>query len=770
MNYEFTFIDDLLPQHGEVFVGVIGSPVAKGKLKGIFVEDVLKEKGVYAVYTAKDLVKNRWGNIKKDQPILVDEQIEYHSEPIAIVACESREVFWQAKRKFKLEIIEETPVLDPIEAFNKKMFLYKGKHFTRGNIDKAFKESKYVHKGSLHIGGQEHFYLENQTALVRPVEHMLEVWSSSQCPTETQHVVADAVGLPYHHVTCSVRRLGGGFGGKETQANPLAALAGICAYKLKKSARLVLSKDEDMQITGKRHPFIINYEVGFNNEGIVNALKIFFIADGGAYLDLSPAILDRAHYHADGAYYFENIDIQGVAVKTNHHSNTAMRGFGAPQAYLNIENIIEEIAFILKKDPAEIRLKNLYGKSDRNITPYGQLFTNNILAELSEQLLSSSNYKERRKEIEIHNQNHANQTLRGLSFSTCKFGISFTNKFLNQASSLVNVHLDGSVQVSTGVVEMGQGVNSKLQQIIATELGISKSQVQIMATSTEKNHNTAPTAASTGFDLNGSATLKAITKIKKRLAVLALQFWRTGEFKEPEENDLNKAYEDQELLNEVHFIDGLIYNKEKKTSIGLIELLNNAFRCRLSLGELAFYKTPLELNSPFYYFTQGAGVSEIEIDLVCGAVRVIRTDLLMDLGKSADPLIDRGQITGAYVQSLGWLLIESLSYSEQGELISHSPSTYKIPTAYEAPKEWHIEFFKNDGHNKNIYSSKAAGEPPYLLSFSVWLAVKETLSKYNQILCSELKVPATPEEIIMKIRGWIFTIKGVEDARHKQLS
>lgn len=272
MKHEFSFIDDLLPQHGEVFVGLIGAPVAKGNLKKIFYEEALKIPGVFAVYTAKDLAKNRWGNIKKDQPILVEEQIEYHSEPIAVVACESREVFWQAKRNIKFEIDEETPVLDPIEAFNKKMILYEGKHFKRGNVETTLTNAQYRHKGSLQIGGQEHFYLENHSTMVIPNEHMLEVWSSTQCPTETQHVVADCVGLPYHHVVCSVRRLGGGFGGKETQANPLAALAGLCAYKLKRSARLLLTKDEDMQITGKRHPFIVNYEVGFNDEGIVSAL------------------------------------------------------------------------------------------------------------------------------------------------------------------------------------------------------------------------------------------------------------------------------------------------------------------------------------------------------------------------------------------------------------------------------------------------------------------------------------------------------------------
>jgi xanthine dehydrogenase large subunit len=753
MNKDFLFIDDLLPRQGEVFVGVVGAPVAKGKLKNIIYDEALKTSGVFAIYTAKDIVKNYWGNIKKDQPILVGEQIEYHNEPVAVLACESREVFWKAKLKIKFEIEEQTPVLDPTEAFNKNMILCEGKHFSRGNCNLALDQAEFIHKGNLNIGGQEHFYLENQSALVVPVEHMLEVWASTQSPTDTQHTVADCVGLPYHHVVCWVRRLGGGFGGKESQASPLAALAALCAYKLQRSARLLLTKDEDMQITGKRHPFNVNYEVGFNKEGILTALKIFFIADGGAYLDLSPAILDRAHYHADGAYYFENIDIQGVVVKTNHHSNTAMRGFGAPQAYLAIENIIEEVSFILKKDPAEIRIKNLYGKNDRNITPYGQVFTNNVLGELSEKIMKSSDYWSRRKKIEIINQNISaeNNVLRGLSFSTCKFGISFTNRFLNQASSLVNLHLDGTVQVSTGVVEMGQGVNIKLKQIVVNEFGIPLENVQIMATSTEKNHNTAPTAASTGFDLNGSATLSAIIKIKKRLAFFILKFWQTGEFTEIVDNDLHLIYEDRYLLSKVTFENGNVYSTDKKYSITLIELINKAFLRRVSMGELAFYKTPIGTGDPFFYFTQGVSVSEVEINLISGEVKIPRVDMLMDLGRPSDILIDRGQIMGAFVQSMGWLLIESLSHSSRGELLTHSPSTYKIPTINEIPKIWNIDLLKNEENEKNIYGSKAVGEPPYLLSFSIWLAIKEVLSKYNKKVNTTLKVPATPEEIILNL-------------------
>lgn len=503
-----------------------------------------------------------------------------------------------------------------------------------------------------------------------------------------------------------------------------------------------------------------------------------------------------------------------------------MRGFGAPQAYLSIENILEEISYLIKKDPAEVRLKNLYGKQERNLTPYGQVFNNNVLPELTEQLLKTSDYWQRRKQIEVdnnllfatsHTQTHLStqaqlkstlqlgpqlqeqlisqvplnpqlqlepqrqeqvnsqlpiqsepqqrldtklqapsrpiKILKGLSFSTCKFGISFTNRFLNQASSLVNVHLDGSVQVSTGVVEMGQGVNTKLQDIIARELGITQTHVQIMATSTEKNHNTAPTAASTGFDLNGSATLKAVLKIKVRLALLVLNFWKTGEYRELDEDQITRAYNNTDLLSEVLFENSNFYSKDKKSSVSLVELLNKAFQCRVSLGELAFYKTPLTDQAPFFYFTQGACVSEVAIDLVTGEVTIPRTDILMDLGKPAHTLIDRGQITGAYVQSLGWLLLESLCYSPAGELISHSPSTYKIPTANEIPKIWNLDFFKNETQTKNIYGSKAAGEPPYLLSFSVWLAIKEALSKYNEAVIIDLKVPATPEEIILNLRS-----------------
>lgn len=745
------FIDDFLPLSDEVFVGIIGAPIAKGKLLKIHSEEALKTSGVFGIYSAKDLVKNRWGNINKDQPLLVEEQIEYHQEPILVVACKNREIFWEVKRKIHFEIQEEKPLLDPEEAFAQKQILYQGKHFKQGDFDLAFNNSENKLSGKLYIGGQEHFYLENHTAIVIPKEHLFEVWSSTQCPTETQHVVADILGVPYHHVVCSVRRLGGGFGGKETQANPLAALAALCAKQLKRSARLVLTKDEDMQITGKRHPFVIKYQVGFSNEGVITALKLFFIADGGAYTDLSPAILDRAHYHADGAYFIENIDIQGVAVKTNHHSNTAMRGFGAPQAYLAIENIIEEISFQLKKDPVDVRLKNLYGKSERNKTPYGQIFTNNVLPDLIQKLLITSDYKKRRAALKSDKHK-----LRGISLTTCKFGISFTNRILNQASSLVNLHLDGTVQVSTGVVEMGQGVFTKLQQIVAFELGIPTQNVQVMATSTEKNHNTAPTAASTGADLNGSATFKAVRKIKFRLATLALNYWQTGKFEEIDWNDnrYSEALHFEDILGQVLFSENKVtLIAQPSQTISLTTLIAQAFQCHISLGELAFYKTPLEPNSPFYYYTQGASVSEVEIDLLTGHVRIPRVDILMDLGQSLNPGIDRGQISGAFVQSLGWMLLESLTYSDKGELTSHAPSTYKIPTACEIPEVWNIDLFENTLNLKNLYGSKAAGEPPYLMSFSVWTAIKELVLKSNPnfALSTKLKVPATPEEILLNL-------------------
>lgn len=745
------FVDDEHSFKEELFIGVILSSITCGKISAIDTSALSEIKNRVHVFTAKDLHHNRYGTINPDQPLLAETQVSYFGEPVAIVAAEDKATLALAKTKIKISYAEEQPTLSIQEALQKGDFLYKGRHFSRGDVQKTLTDSPQRISGDLSIGGQEHFYLENQSCIAVPRgESFIEVVSSTQAPTETQHVVAEALGLGLHQVICRAPKLGGGFGGKETQASQFAALTALPAFLLQRPCRLVLSKDEDMISTGKRHPFWASYDVGFDNEGHILAAKIFLVADGGAYTDLSPSILDRAHFHVDSAYYLPVIDIQGVAVKTNLPSNTAMRGFGAPQGHLIMENIIESISLRLGQDSARIRQKNLYQKNHNNVTPYGQVVEANVLPEIIEKILNTSQYDQRLNNIKKHNQN-SRGTLRGIALTPCKFGISFTSRFLNQGSALVHVQMDGSAQVSTGAIEMGQGVFAKIQYIVAQELTLPPEKVHVLQTSTDKNANTSPTAASTGSDINGSAALIATQKIKRRLQYLAHILFTEGAVREFTMEEL-EAFRD---FSSVILKDEIFCQKNSTKTIPLKELLYHARRCRVSLSEHAHYATPIAQNYPFFYFTQGAAVTEITLDTYCGRVQVEQVDILMDIGQSLHQQVDLGQITGAYVQSMGWMTMESLYHNDKGHLLTHSPSTYKIPTIGDMPKKWNIDFYDNQEHQVNVLRSKAVGEPPYLLGIGVWLAIKNALSaKVPLDKLHNLKVPATPEEILSRLSEW----------------
>lgn len=746
------FVDDEASFKEELCVGLILSTITNGKIISIDTTALSEIEGSDVhVFTAKDLHHNRYGTIKADQPLLAETQVSYFGEPIAIVAAADKTTLALAKTKIKVTYSEEAATLSLHEALKKGDFLYKGRHFSRGDIEKSLAESAQRICGEISIGGQEHFYLENQSCLAIPRgESFVEVVSSTQAPSETQHVVAEALGLGLHQVNCRAPKLGGGFGGKETQASQFAALTALPAFILQKPCRLILSKDEDMISTGKRHPFWASYEVGTDTEGRILAAKIFLVADGGAYTDLSPSILDRALYHADSAYYLPVVDIQGVVVKTNHHSNTAMRGFGAPQAHLVMENIIESISLQLGKDSAHVRQVNLYQKAHNNITPYGQVVEANVLPEIVEKILHTSQYNDRLNEIKKHNQN-SRSLLRGIALTPCKFGISFTTRFLNQGSALVHLQMDGSAQVATGAIEMGQGVFTKIQYIVAQELSLPMEKVHVLQTSTEKNANTSPTAASTGSDINGSAALMATQKIKRRLQYLAHILFTEGGVREFTNEEFS-AFND---FSSVTLKDQIFYSKNSSSSVALKDLLALARRCRVSLSELAHYATPISGNNPFYYYTQGAAVTEVSIDTYSGRVQVEQVDILMDIGQPLHAQVDLGQITGSYVQSMGWMTLESLHYNDKGHLLTHSPSTYKIPTITDMPKKWNIEFFDNQEHQINVLRSKAVGEPPYLFGIGTWLAVKNALSaKVSSDQLTKMKVPASPEEILSMLHGW----------------
>ncbi len=753
------FIDDRPLQKMEVFVLPIGVPCAAGRLKSIDASEALKQPGILAAFTAKDLPHNRWGTIVQDQPILVDDQVGYYDEPAVLLVADNQEAFLRARSMVKIEVEKRPAILSIDEAIAQNNFIYKANPFKCGDADKAMAEAPHKLAGVFECGGQEHFYMESQACIAYPLEDgQIEIHASSQHPTETQHVVAHALGLSLHEVVCVVKRMGGGFGGKESQAAPFAAMAALVARKLNRPARLCLSKDDDMMMTGKRHPFKNFYEVGFDNEGRILSLKAKLYSDGGAYADLSHSILDRALFHIDGAYFLPNAHIEGFACRTNFHSNTAFRGFGGPQGTMTIESIIEDIASYLNKDNLTIRELNCYGKDKNNVTHYGQKLDHNPLPDLFSDLRIKANYETRRKEIDLFNATTRGK-IRGLSMTATKFGIAFTARFLNQGNALVNVHKDGTVQVSTGATEMGQGVNTKIQQIVAHAFGIPAAMVKVMSTSTEKNHNTSPTAASSGSDINGAAALKAADGIKQRLCWL-LQNIVAG-------TPMNDIAECPPVNTKLLDFTDFVFEKEtiRHVPSGKIvswpELVQQAYFNRMSLGEYAHFKTEglgfdkaRSIGTPFNYFTNGVALSEVQIDTWTGEYKVLRTDILMDLGRPINPGIDKGQVTGAFIQGMGWVTSEKLFYSKEGRLLSHSPTTYKIPNVQDTPRIFNVEFIMNNENHQNVHRSKAVGEPPFLLGISVWTALKDALRYKAQSRIPNLKSPATPEDVLMELTSY----------------
>lgn len=742
------YIDDIPPVANEVLVDFYGSPVAHGKIKRLNLDKAKKVPGVVALFTYKDLDgENKFGSIIKDEVLLVEDLAEFIGHPIVVIAATDRHAIKLAKEAIEIEIEELEPIFSISKAIEKQKFIGTTRTIKRGDVDKAFKEAAHTIEGTFINGGQDHFYLESQACLAYPGEHdTLVLHSSTQNPSEVQEVAAHVLGLQFNQVVCETKRMGGGFGGKECQATHPAVMAGLVALKTKRPARIVMSKDDDMKYTGKRHGFQNDYKVAFNKDGLITGLKVHFYSDGGAFSDLSPAVLGRAMTHAENAYYIENAEIIGQICKTNLPPNTAFRGFGGPQGIVNMESIIEEIAAFLKKDPYDVRVLNCYGINERNVTPYGEILENNTLPKLFSELEQSSNYKQRLEEVKRFNAKSKTQ-LKGISMAPVKFGISFNTKFLNQANALVNIYLDGTIQVSTGATEMGQGVNTKIQQLVAGEFSLEPSAVRVMITSTEKNNNTSATAASSASDLNGSAAVNACIAIKERMSECAARYLaqKTGDM--------------QASPSHIVFENGKIYDKRRpQFTIPFKELVTQAYRERISLGERGFYATKgVDYNPetgsghPFLYYTMGTAVAEVTIDRFTGHLTIDQLDVLMDIGKSINPGIDRGQITGAFVQGMGWVTNEELRYDAKGELLSHSPTTYKIPNIQDIPEIFNVNWIDNDTNTVNIKGSKAVGEPPLCLGISIWTAVKHALSFVSGAEIPKLNLPATGEEILSRL-------------------
>ena len=739
------YIDDLPRLQNELYVGFAGSPEAAGEITSVDCEAAKKIEGVVAVFTHHDVgIHNIFGPLFQDEPFLADDKVLYVGQPVVLIAAETQAAVDQAVAAVKIKVANTKPVLSVDDAIAGEHFIGPQRRIVRGDVDAALSAATHTLTGDFYIGGQEQFYLESQAAVAFPGEEgQIVVHSSTQNTTEVQAMVAEMLGLSMHQVVCICKRMGGAFGGKETQAVIPALMVSLVASRTGRAARIVYDKDTDMIVTGKRHAYLCRWEVAFEPDGQMNGLKCAFFSDGGAAADLSTSVMERTLLHADNAYFFENFQATGQVCRTNVPPNTAFRGFGGPQAVAATENVIQRVAEFLKVDALDVRLKNLYGETDRNVTPYGQLLTGNHLTEIMETLAESSGYAARLEALEVKNKSDK-LFLHGLAMTPVKFGISFTSKFLNQANALVNVYTDGTIQVSTGGTEMGQGLNTKIRQIVADELGVPYLNVIVMPTSTEKNNNTSPTAASAGTDLNGAAAVDGCRQIRKRLAAFAAEI-----FSSPEDGLIPSP-------EHIEFKNGFVSdNRQTDASMPFSELANRARLERIDLGARGFYKTPgVDFNretgrgNPFLYFTQGAAVAEVKIDRFTGDLVVSRVDLLMDIGRSINPGVDMGQITGGFVQGMGWVTAECLVYDEGGRLLSHSPTTYKIPAITDVPVEFNCAFFPNDDNLHCVRRSKAVGEPPLLLGVAVWAAVKQALAQVQGDSDPNLRLPATGEEIL----------------------
>jgi len=687
---------------------------------------------------------NLFGPAVKDELLLVEDEAVFIGQPLAIIAAENAEALHAARRAVKVQMQDLPPIFSIDEAIAANSYFGSPRLIQRGNLEEGFAAADHIIEGTLDIGGQEHFYLESQVAIAVPGESgQMVVHSSTQHPSEVQMMVAEVLGVPFNHVTAICKRMGGGFGGKETQAAQPAMMAALLAAHTHRPVRFVYTKDDDMRFTGKRHPFKGVYKVAFKNDGRITALNTQLYSNGGCSTDLSFAVLERAMLHTDNAYYLPAARITGRVCKTNLPSNTAFRGFGGPQGVAVTENLLEEIAVKLGRDAVEIRRANCYGIDSNNITPYGQVIANNTLPELFETLTVQSDYQRWRADVEKFNRASATH-LRGMSMTAVKFGISFTRRTMNQANALVNVYQDGSVMVSTGATEMGQGVNTRIRQIVADELGVEYERVLLAPTATDKNHNTSPTAASSGTDLNGAAALDACQRIRARLAEVAADMLAPsggGVTADPDS---------------IRFEEGKVFDlRQLGKSLTLAAVCCEAYERRVSLGERGFYITPgVDFNrdtgqgSPFFYFTNGVACAEVQIDRFTGELTVERVDLLMDLGQSINPGIDRGQIVGGFIQGMGWVTAEELVYDARGNLLSNSPTTYKIPNVSDVPAVFNVRFLDNPNNHVSLYRSKAVGEPPLLLGLCVWLAAKDALQSLAGKQSVRLNLPATGERIL----------------------
>lgn len=740
------YIDDMPEPAGTLHAGLGLSAVTLGLLKSVDLSAVRAAAGVVDVLTYADVPGENdiSPSGMHDDPVLAEGKVQFHGQPIFCVIAETREQARRAARLARIEYEELAPIVHiwGLDAVNGKL-VTTPLTLRRGDAAAAIDAAPRRVKGRMRLGGQDHFYLEGQIALAVPGEDdEVVVYSSTQGPSETQHMIAHALGVPSHAVTVEVRRMGGGFGGKETQANQCAVLAAIAAKKHKRAVKLRLDRDEDMIATGKRHDFEIDYEVGFDDEGRILGVDFMFALNAGFSADLSGPVGDRALFHCDNAYFYPAVLARSAPLYTNTVSNTAFRGFGGPQGMVGAERVIDEVAFAMGKDPLEIRKLNFYDPmgviGERNVTPYHQKVEDNIIHRIVAELETSADYAGRRSAIAEFNAK-SRFIKRGIALTPVKFGISFTKTESNQAGALVHVYADGSVHMNHGGTEMGQGLHLKVAQVVAEEFQIDLDRVKITATTTAKVPNTSPTAASSGADLNGMAAQNAARQIRKRLTDFAAERYQVP-------------------ADQVVFLPNRVRVGNQEISFN--DLVKQAYVARVQLSAAGFYKTPKihwdrskGRGHAFYYYAYGAACSEVSVDTLTGEYVVERTDILHDVGRSLNRAIDIGQIEGGFVQGMGWLTTEELVWDDKGRLRTHAPSTYKIPLASDRPKIFNVALTDwSEAYEPTIHRSKAVGEPPLPLGMSVLHALSDAVASVaDHRICPRLDAPATPERVLMAI-------------------
>ena len=736
-----TYIDDRLEFPNQLHVYARMSDRAHARILSIDTAPCYAIEGVTLVITSKDVPGQLdIGAVVPGDPLLADGLVEYVGQPILAVAAKDLDTAHKAAMAALIEFEDLEPVLDVEDALRKKHFVLDSHQHKRGDSAAALASAPRRLQGKLHIGGQEHFYLETQVSSVMPSEDGgMIVYCSTQNPTEVQKLVAEVLGVPMHKIVIDMRRMGGGFGGKETQAAGPACICAVIAHLTGRPTKMRLPRVEDMQMTGKRHPFFVQYDVGFDDDGRLHGIQMELAGNCGYSPDLSGSIVDRAMFHSDNAYYLGDATINGHRCKTNTASNTAYRGFGGPQGMVAIEEVMDAIARTLGKDPLDVRKANYYGKTERNVTHYHQTVEDNLLEEMTAELEASSDYALRREQIRAFNA--ASPVLKkGLALTPVKFGISFTATFLNQAGALIHIYTDGSIHLNHGGTEMGQGLNTKVAQVVAEVFQVDIGRIQITATNTDKVPNTSPTAASSGTDLNGKAAQNAAEIIKQRLVEFAARHYQVTEA-------------------DVAFSNGQVRVRDRFLSFE--ELIQQAYYGQVSLSSTGFYRTPKIFydrsqarGRPFYYYAFGAACVEVLVDTLTGEYKMLRTDILHDVGASLNPAIDIGQVEGAFVQGMGWLTMEELVWNAKGKLMTNGPASYKIPAVADMPLDLRVKLVENRKNPEDtVFHSKAVGEPPFMLGIAAWCALKDAVASLADYRAQPaIDAPATPERVLWGVQ------------------